>query len=324
MIIVISIVIPVYNSCKYIPDCLNSILSQTYQNFEVILVNDGSTDDSRLVCEEFVMLDNRITIVSTENRGVSAARNTGIRIATGEYLTFVDSDDYLAIDALSVLLDDIEKNEADIAVCRVGYGYDCGFKADNDQGTFAWNRKEAVKEYIADNNLLYGAVCKLYRKDIIANSRFEEGRKIHEDGHFFLQALLKSKKVVVHDIVVYCYRKNMESASHAKFSEKYYDILYFGTEEKRMIDEIYPELCEKTINIEIKAKMSMLHIFCNTINPVYNKDIRKCILYVCKNKRYYVDGNNNDKRWYYIITLHLYYIYKFLYVIKYNDRISIK
>ena len=113
----ISVIVPVYNVEKYLPQCLNSIINQTYKNIEVVLVDDGSTDDSGNICEEYKKNDERIIVVHQKNSGLSAARNVGIEISTGEYITFIDSDDYISPDYIENLYSALEQYSADIAIC---------------------------------------------------------------------------------------------------------------------------------------------------------------------------------------------------------------
>ena len=112
----ISVIVPIYNSEKYLPKCIESILSQTYKNLELILINDGSTDNSLNICNYYKSLDNRIIVIDKPNEGVSATRNLGIKIAKGDYLGFVDSDDYIEDNMYEVLLTQIETDKSQICV----------------------------------------------------------------------------------------------------------------------------------------------------------------------------------------------------------------
>ena len=114
----ISIIIPVYNSEKYLATALESAKNQTYQNIEIILVDDGSTDNSITILEKYALSDNRIKIISQTNQGISAARNAGIKMATGKYITFLDSDDFLSRDAIEKMVTAIENNYVDFVVCQ--------------------------------------------------------------------------------------------------------------------------------------------------------------------------------------------------------------
>ena len=112
----VSIIIPAYNAEKTIKKCLNSVCNQTYENIEIIIVNDGSTDNSLDICEEYEKKDDRIIIISKENGGLSDARNKGIDIAKGKYITFIDSDDYVDLEFISIMVSNIEKNNSDISI----------------------------------------------------------------------------------------------------------------------------------------------------------------------------------------------------------------
>lgn len=114
---IISVVIPVYNVAVYLPQCLDSILSQSYSDLQIILINDGSTDNSGLICDEYTARDSRIIVIHQKNAGAAAAKNAGLRIATGKYLSFVDSDDYLEPDAYTRMVSMLESKHADVIQC---------------------------------------------------------------------------------------------------------------------------------------------------------------------------------------------------------------
>lgn len=117
----ISVIIPVYNTEQYLSSCLKSILSQTFNNFEVILINDGSTDQSGILCDEFVKQDSRIKVFHQENAGVSAARNVGLKYAQGKWITFVDSDDELMPDGLEVMINMVQGGSENVDLVLAGY-----------------------------------------------------------------------------------------------------------------------------------------------------------------------------------------------------------
>lgn len=117
----ISVIIPVYNVEEYLERCVNSVLKQTYNDLEIILVDDGSTDNSGKICDELKNKDDRIIVIHKENQGLSASRNIGIEKATGEYITFVDSDDYILEDMYETLYKNLIRNDADISMCKYQY-----------------------------------------------------------------------------------------------------------------------------------------------------------------------------------------------------------
>lgn len=113
----VSIIVPVYNAEKYLANTLDSIIRQSYKNFELLLINDGSTDKSKAICDKFALKDRRIKVLDKNNGGVSSARNYGLSVAEGEYVIFIDSDDYLTADMLETLVNDIESTKSDVAIC---------------------------------------------------------------------------------------------------------------------------------------------------------------------------------------------------------------
>lgn len=168
----ISVIVPVFNTEKYLHKCLNSIVSQTYKDLEIIVVDDGSFDNSPRICDEFAQKDNRIKVVHKNNEGVSVARNTAIDMASGEYLFFVDSDDYMAHNMIEVLYKDLNKNNADISMCD--------FRTEGEFEDFDYNKNNSVNMnsdialkhlYIdADFNFVI-LWAKLFKKSLFDNIR---------------------------------------------------------------------------------------------------------------------------------------------------------
>ena len=183
---VISVVVPVYNSAMYLDKCIQSILKQSYPNWELILVDDGSSDSSPSICDDFVRQDNRVRVVHIPNGGVSNARNVGIQRATGEYIAFVDSDDYVDKDFLEELVKGMEKNNSDLCVSplspeHLGSSFEIRIAPDYE--------KELL--FLFQNFLLFGPMVKLYRLEIIRNYQisFPKGISYGEDLLFNLDYL---------------------------------------------------------------------------------------------------------------------------------------
>lgn len=204
----ISIIIPVYNVEKYLSECLDSILAQTYTDYEVILVDDGSSDCSGAICDEYAKKEARIQVIHQENAGVSVARNNGIKQARGEWITFVDSDDWLDSDFLAAFqLDD----DAEMSVTGLRY-IRCPERVEMKTWNFEEKSIFLSKDFedIAKNNLLeYGTVCcKVYKKQVLDeyNIRFDKNISYHEDHLLLLQYLQHIDKVSMHRAVGYNYR----------------------------------------------------------------------------------------------------------------------
>ena len=218
----ISIVVPVYNVSKYLDECIDSILKQSYEDFELILVDDGSKDNSFEICQAYQEKDARVKAFSKPNGGVSTARNFGISKATGKYITFIDSDDYVASNYCEALFNHISEN-VDMVVLGLQKAYSNGrivpinhrFSA----GKYAFND---ILEKIVDDGTLSGftfhsSCAILYKLDIINNLqlKFREDIKFNEDGLFNTEYVLKTKCSVYVDYkqYVYFYRTNLESAT---------------------------------------------------------------------------------------------------------------
>ncbi len=217
----ISIIIPIYKAEKYLKTCLDSVINQTYDDLEIILVNDGSPDDSGKICEEYSKIDNRIIVCHKENGGVSSARNKGLELASGEYIIFVDADDYLDKRTVSEVIKNKDK-DTDLLIYGVNKFDELGlvkfgrYKEENINIDKFANNYWRLKRDI-DLNSLWN---KLYHKKIIDINRirFDESVKIGEDLCFNMLYFVHCKNIKVIDKYLYNYRISDESAM-AKYSE---------------------------------------------------------------------------------------------------------
>ncbi|EGO6689884.1 glycosyltransferase, partial [Enterococcus faecalis] len=161
----ISIIVPVYNVEKYLEKCVRSILAQTFTDFELILVDDGSPDSSGAMCDQFAEQDQRVKVIHKENGGLSDARNAGIEIATGEYLGFVDSDDYIADDMYELLYTNIVKEDADLSICGIYDVYEGKEPVEKQQQYIVLDKVAAMKMILEAKVVSVHAVNKLYKKE---------------------------------------------------------------------------------------------------------------------------------------------------------------
>ena len=207
----ISIIIPVYKVEKYLEKCINSIIGQTYTNLQIILVDDGSPDNSGKICDKYAKEDSRIEVIHKSNGGLSEARNRGIEIAKGKYIGFVDSDDYIKEDMYEVLYNLIKKFQADVSICNL---YDVIGDEKNirniNEGIKEYNRIDILKEVLMDKNIQSYAWNKLYKKELFANIKYPIGRKYEDIGTTFY-VLEQCKKVVVTGSAEYFYLKREDS-----------------------------------------------------------------------------------------------------------------
>ncbi|TDD75929.1 glycosyltransferase [Flavobacterium caseinilyticum] len=204
----ISIVIPVYNVEEFFHQCVNSIISQSYTNIEIILVDDGSTDTSGKLCDEYSKLDSRIKVIHQKNAGLSAARNKGLELVTGDYIWFVDSDDWIAEDALKILNFELKKSKAEI-VTFSNFQYIETSKTTKDN--FINKKSELIdgKTFITSGYKLEIAPwIYVYQRDFLVknNISFREDIKIHEDEFFLLDCFSKVNKIICIEDRLYYHR----------------------------------------------------------------------------------------------------------------------
>ena len=220
----ISVIIPVYNVEKYLHRCLDSVIAQTYQNLEIICVDDGSIDDSGKICDQYAVRDARIKVIHQENQGLSAARNRGLDAAEGEYIAFVDSDDYILEDMYKKMLDKLLNYNVDLCVCQWQYEFSDGrqvVKRKNIDPTI-YGRKASLEFarflYMGnyENGVVVAAWNKLYRRVLLDKIRFE-GR-IHEDEAFCGRIMAKNISVYVMEEQFYVYAQNGDSLTNKPFS----------------------------------------------------------------------------------------------------------
>ena len=224
----ISIIVPVYNVEEYLEECLESIRQQTLTDIEVILVNDGSTDGSREICERYCEKDIRFRLINQENQGQSVARNRGVKESVGQFIMFVDSDDVINTNVLEVLLPYM-KTDVDIVECRMTRKKEEFFLNKTSTIVFEGNSKEAILNCIAFKEVKYCAFKKLYRREIVQKIPFLEGY-IYEDVFTGINYLKHIRKIVVIDYIGYYYRVRANSTMTKSFNEKDLDIFKVGNQ----------------------------------------------------------------------------------------------
>ncbi|MCI6997386.1 MAG: glycosyltransferase [Eubacterium sp.] len=210
----VSVVVPVYKVEKYLPKCVESLLNQTLQDIEIILVDDGSPDKCGQLCDQYAQLDNRIRVVHKENGGLSDARNVGMKYATGEYLGFVDSDDYVTADMFQLLYENCVNNDAEISGCDLAYVYEnkSDIISNSDNKTYVLTPDEFYCRMIdTDGFLRVGVWNKLYKRELFANIEFPKG-KLFEDIGTLYKVIFQAKKTVYISKPCYMYLKERSGA----------------------------------------------------------------------------------------------------------------
>ncbi|MBR4633035.1 MAG: glycosyltransferase [Elusimicrobia bacterium] len=294
----ISVIIPVYNVEQYLKHCVDSVINQTYKNLEIILVDDGSTDNSGKICDGYALKDNRIKTIHKQNSGVSSARNEGLKIAKGNYIGFIDSDDYIEEDMYEVLYNLLIENKVEIACCDY----------------FVFNKKEkkyipcsdnTVNEVLSVNEILNtkrghsgNLWNKLYSKKIIGNIRFDEKLSFGEDYLFVIESFFEAKKIAFCKDAKYYYYYNANSVTRRQFFKKEY-LKYI-----EFYDKLVKYCSENKLQIGYqKYKIRQINwviTFLSWIakeNPIQNEESLKILLkYARKNLGYYLFGNNAVKQ----------------------------
>ena len=221
----VSIIVPVFNREAYISKCIESILCQTYEKLELIIIDDGSEDNTFNICKAFKEKDERIVLIHKENGGVSSARNLGLDKARGEFIAFTDSDDTIDKDMLRFLISKINEYDCDIAAC--GYDNRTEFQEEEESAADKYSQtvlddKKQIYENLADiqSGLNWCIWNKIYRYSVIKDIKFDESLAINEDLLFNMDALKKADRVFYTDKVLYHYRKNNIGLSRNVNSER--------------------------------------------------------------------------------------------------------
>ena len=305
----ISVIIPAYNAETYLESCVRSALQQTYQNLEILLIDDGSTDSTWEICRRLAAADSRIRSIHKQNGGVSSARNAGIEAASGEMLTFVDGDDELKENGLEALIEAQQRTGADI----VAAWYDMGAPIPYPEaGDVVWKGTEALQKSLEDHPLTYSAWAKLYTREIIGDTRFQEGIRVNEDSLFVFRLLCKQPCFAGIKDVVYFYRPNAASASRAAFSEKYFDITKVADVKQQLILQQYPQLEAAARNMKLKAELSLLNNLSSCPGSTYRAQEKALLHNLRAGKTYYISATRKDDLLFLLMTHHLYYPFKAL------------
>ncbi len=253
----VSIVVPVYNVEKYLKKCLNSIQKQTYKNLQIILVDDGSTDNSGKICDEYAKGDKRIEVIHKKNGGLSSARNAGIDKCSGEYIALVDSDDYIQKNMIGSLCRCCQKYAADIGCTNKVRVKSNGKKAPDftSKEEQCLTNKEALRLMLVSYDP--SAWDKIYRRELFDGIRFPEG-KLYEDIATIPKLILKAKKVCYDGKVGYYYMQNDDSIVHKDFTRNKLDYIKHTKWLVKFIKDNAPELIEEAEQFHILSVTTVL------------------------------------------------------------------
>ncbi|MBE6091229.1 MAG: glycosyltransferase [Clostridium beijerinckii] len=295
----ISVIVPVYNVEKYLPQCIDSILNQTEKNLEIILVDDGSLDNSGKICDEFSKKDDRIVVIHKKNNGLSSARNAGLEIAKGNYIGFVDSDDWLDKSMYEILLKLLKENNSDISCCDF-------FKTANSDGSIPHIDNEIINSYnnIESLNNFYNdlytqtvvAWNKLYKRELFKDISYPVG-KIHEDEGTTYKLYYKANKITYTNMPLYYYRITPNSITTSKFNKKRLDIIDVYDEKVKFIKNINNEdIYSKTLKWYL---FKLINCYFECSNNIENNTEYLTLINqkVSETYKSYVQSNKKQLHW---------------------------
>ena len=235
----ISVIVPVYNTRQYLDRCVESIVKQIYSNIEILLIDDGSTDGSSRLCDEWAKKDKRIKVYHKKNGGLSDARNYGLKHVVGEYVGFVDSDDWIEWDMYDVLLKEMMKNSADIVICGRCFEFEKKSVIWGARTKFLMGPKEAIVKLNSFSGFDMSACDKLYRRTVFKEIRFPFGRKC-EDAYIMYKLFDCAKRIEYYPGYFYHYYQRKNSIARSKSLNM--DLIYAAIEQDRYIEEKYNDI----------------------------------------------------------------------------------
>ncbi len=316
----VSVIVPVYNVAEYLTRCVNSIRAQTYQNLEIILIDDGSTDASGAMCDTFAKEDTRIITLHQENAGLSATRNTGLRKAKGKYISFIDSDDFWDLDMVEYMVQLLESRKSQIAVCAVRHvGFPRIVDPEVKEDDLAdYNGKEAAKLALLGMRGFSVSACHALfeRETVLKDQYFLEGHN-YEDIEYTIRVMMNAKKVTVSRLQKYnyCYRPNNSSSIPARKRKDDLDAVTAQLQEKLRVcgPDMIPFLEQRYIS-------SGLYLL-RTLRPDEHElfdEVRDAIIRFKPNKQYLAKSDwllanaLRKGKWSFQSANAFYGIYKFL------------
>ena len=281
----ISIIIPIYNRQNYLTKVLESVLNQTHKNLEIVLINDGSTDNSLKICKQYQKIDSRIKIINNKiNKGVSYSRNKGLEVAKGDFIGFVDSDDYIEENMYDILLDDILKTGTDFSQCGriVNNKKESVF---NERYHTIYGNKEIIKQFLTGYIVTSVIWDKLFKRDQIKRIKFKENYKKNEDAMFVFDVLKNTDSFVSNNCYLYHYSWRTHNSLSYKFNlDDDWNLIEYHNNITNFVNKYYPNL-----NIEVYcSKMGLyIHVLNEIINfECYKNDKQKVIEFISIVKKF--------------------------------------
>ena len=275
----LSVIVPVYNVEKYLPQCLESLIHQTLQDIEIILVNDGSTDQSEKICREYADGDSRIKLFTKPNGGLSDARNYGLERVSAEVVGFVDSDDYIDLDMFRYLYEQKQKTSSQIAVGGVKMVTNDGsvYQTRAVPQECVYDRHDTIAEVLYSKRVLNAVTNKIFDIGLFRGIRFPVG-KVFEDAFIIYDLLQQTTSVAFTNQVFYYYRFNQQSISHKSFSVREFDRIEASLKKVDFVRKQYPDLlglAEQYVVYDCMMTMSKMDHYDHRYDELVLNNIRK-------------------------------------------------
>lgn len=263
----ISIIVPIYNVEKYLEKCIRSLINQSYKKIEIILVNDGSKDRSGEICDTFAIQDHRIVVIHKRNGGLSSARNAGLNIMNGKYVSFIDGDDFVDYDFISSLYSACEIFNSEIAICGRYMEFEDGKtkKFNCFEENKIWNTKEVIHNLLLWKGVDSSVCDKIFVSKLFKDIRFPDGH-LHEDIPVTYKILLHQKIVVHIGAAKYHYLQRINGITRTNFSDKKIDLYSYSCKLKNDVDSIFPDL-------EIESSFFLMRNICTILMTFNNQKI---------------------------------------------------
>lgn len=293
----ISVIVPIYNVEKYLKQCIESIINQTYKNIEILLIDDGSTDNCGKICDEYEKKYNKIKVFHKENGGLSDARNYGIERANGDYITFIDSDDNVTDDYVEYLYNLICKYDAKMSIASYSVvshekviDLSKGFKEE------LLTTEEALRRMLSEKGFTVSSASKMFKKEILDDIRFPYG-KLCEDNGTIYKAIMKCDKIPYGNKSIYNYYKRENSIMTSKFNKGRLDLLEMVDNMSSDIIAVYPDLKDTVEKKQITSRFSILRqMLVEKLNEEEKNIERNIEKYVKDRKKEILKGKQYDKR----------------------------
>lgn len=290
----VSVILPVYNIQSYLPKCMDSLFAQTYTNLELILVDDGSTDESGSLCDEYAQKDARIKVIHKKNGGLSDARNAGIESANGEFITCVDPDDYVDKDYVWYLLNLIEKYKTKMSIAQHRVHYDNGTTKDKgNNGDETLNAEKCMERLLYHDVIDTSAWGKLYHKSLFLKVRYPKG-KLFEDIGTTYKLIMQCEKVAVGYESKYNYVFHNNSIVNGNFSAKKLDLLEMTDEMGINVLKKFPNLQDAVLRRRVYSRISTLNQMLNAKG--YEKERKQIIDFIKKYRKNILKNPKAPKR----------------------------